>query len=89
MPTLVNYRANLFALKEAGCTHVVVSTACGSLREKYAPGDIVVIDQFIDRTVHRKSTFWDGEPDHVPGVLHSEMAEPFDRCSAMQRGAMR
>ncbi|KAK1175792.1 S-methyl-5'-thioadenosine phosphorylase isoform X3, partial [Acipenser oxyrinchus oxyrinchus] len=48
MPTNVNYRANIWALKEAGCTHLVVTTACGSLREKIQPADIVIIDQFID-----------------------------------------
>lgn len=49
MPSRVNYQANIWALKEEGCTHVVVTTACGSLREEIQPGDIVVIDQFIDR----------------------------------------
>mmetsp|Transcript_36596 Transcript_36596/g.95832 ORF Transcript_36596/g.95832 Transcript_36596/m.95832 type:complete len:290 (-) Transcript_36596:111-980(-) len=78
MPTNVNYRANLFAMKELGCTHVVVSTACGSLREQYKPGHIIVIDQFIDRTTKRPSTFFDGEPGHVAGVLHTEMCHPFD-----------
>eukprot|EP00035_Acanthoeca_spectabilis_P000075 m.70703 g.70703 ORF g.70703 m.70703 type:complete len:291 (-) comp10029_c0_seq2:92-964(-) len=78
MPTNVNYRANLFAMKELGCTHVVVSTACGSLREQYEPGHIIVIDQFIDRTTRRTSTFYDGLPDHAPGVLHTEMCHPFD-----------
>ena len=48
-PTAVNYRANIEALRAEGCTHVLVSTACGSLQENYHPGDIVVIDQFIDR----------------------------------------
>lgn len=49
MPTNVNYRANLWALKARGCTHVLVSTACGSLREEIHPGDFVILDQFIDR----------------------------------------
>ena len=71
MPTNVNYRANLFALKELGCTHVVVSTACGSLREENQPGDIIVIDQFIDRTTKRASTFYDGDEGHPIGVSHT------------------
>eukprot|EP00040_Diaphanoeca_grandis_P026815 m.150718 g.150718 ORF g.150718 m.150718 type:complete len:289 (-) comp30741_c0_seq4:179-1045(-) len=79
MPTNVNYRANLFAMKEAGCTHVIVSTACGSLQEKYKPGDIVVIDQYIDRTTKRAQTFLDGEPNHPVGVLHNEQAHPFNK----------
>lgn len=48
-PTNVNYRANLYALKQEGCTHVIVTTACGSLAEEVKPGDIVVLDSFIDR----------------------------------------
>ena len=49
MPSNINFRANVWALKEAGCTHMLVSSACGSLREDYAPGDLVLFDQFIDR----------------------------------------
>lgn len=49
MPTNVNFRANIWAMKELGCTHLLVTTACGSLQEGMHPGDIVVIDQFIDR----------------------------------------
>ena len=52
MPTNVNYRANLWALHSVGCTHIIVSTACGSLQEKIKPGDFVIIDQFIDRFVY-------------------------------------
>lgn len=51
MPSNVNYQANIWALKEEGCTHLLVTTACGSLREEIQPGDIVLIDQFIDRCV--------------------------------------
>ncbi len=49
MPSNVNYQANIWALREEGCTHLLVTTACGSLREEIQPGDIVIIDQFIDR----------------------------------------
>ena len=49
MPTNVNNQANIWALKEEGCTHLLVTTACGSLREEIQPGDIVLLDQFIDR----------------------------------------
>lgn len=49
MPTNINYRANIWALKQEGCTHVIVSTACGSLQQEIAPGDLVLLDQFIDR----------------------------------------
>lgn len=73
-PTWVNYRANIWALKEQGCTHIIVTTACGSLREHIAPGDLVFIDQFIDRTTQRISTFYDKDKDKV---CHIPMAEPF------------
>ncbi|XP_076048616.1 methylthioadenosine phosphorylase [Oratosquilla oratoria] len=77
MPTNVNYRANMWALQEVGCTHVIVSTACGSLKEEIKPGDFVVIDQFIDRTTKRHQTFYDGEVGHPKGVLHIPMEKPF------------
>jgi len=72
MPTNVPNQANIHALKEQGCTHIIVTTACGSLREEIKPLDFVFIDQFIDRTTKRKSTFY--EKDHV---AHIPMAEPF------------
>ncbi len=59
-PTEVNYRANVAALKMAGATHVVSVSAVGSLREEIAPGDLVVVDQFIDLTRRRVSTFFEG-----------------------------
>merc|ERR1719272_1859254 len=52
-PTEVNNRANIYALKQEGCTHIIAGTACGSLKEEIAPGDLVFIDQFIDRTNSR------------------------------------
>ncbi|KAL7889612.1 hypothetical protein AOLI_G00018700 [Acnodon oligacanthus] len=79
MPSNVNYRANIWALKQQGCTHVIVTTACGSLREDIQPGDIVLLDQFIDRTTKREQTFYDGSPSSLQGVCHIPMAEPF--CS--------
>lgn len=48
-PTEVNYRANVWALQHVGCTHLIVSTACGSLQEHIRPGDLVLLDSFIDR----------------------------------------
>ena len=66
-PTNVNYRANIWALKEQGCSHVLATTACGSLNEEIAPGDFVFPDQFIDRTSKRPTTYYDGsEVQHVP-----------------------
>lgn len=45
----VNYRANIWALKQLGCTHILATTATGSLVEEYKPGDLVILDDFIDR----------------------------------------
>lgn len=70
-PTGVNYRANIYALKKEGCTHILATTAVGSLREKIKPGDLVFVDQFIDFTKHRPLTF------HEERVIHTPMAEPF------------
>lgn len=75
-PSQVNNRANLWAIKELGCTHIIVTTACGSLREEIDRGHMVVPDQFIDFTRFRKVTFFDsfkkGQLNHTP------MADPFD-----------
>ncbi|MDH3605124.1 MAG: S-methyl-5'-thioadenosine phosphorylase [Candidatus Tectomicrobia bacterium] len=70
-PSGINYRANIFALKEVGCTHILATTAVGSLRNKIRPGDLVFIDQFIDHTKHRPLTF------HEEQVVHTPMATPF------------
>jgi 5'-methylthioadenosine phosphorylase len=65
-PHQVNYRANIDALKQMGVTDIISISACGSFREEYAPGDFVLVDQFIDRTVGRTSTFFeDGCVAHV------------------------
>ena len=75
-PTAVNNRANIYALKEAGCTRILATTACGSLREEIGRGDIVIPDQLIDFTRHRIITF---HHTFEPGNLkHQQMAEPFD-----------
>jgi len=75
-PSNVNNRANIFALKEIGCTHIISSTACGSLREEIKRGDIVIPDQFIDFTRHRNTTFFD---EFEPGKMkHTSMADPFN-----------
>lgn len=77
MPTNVNYRANLWALREMGCTLVIATTACGSLRDDISPGHIVLLDQFVDRTTKRPSTFYDGSSDACKGVCHIPAAAPF------------
>src|SRR5262245_47871595 len=66
-PSTINYRANICALKLLGATHVLSVSAVGSMREHIAPGDLVVVDQFIDLTKRRASTFFDeGIVAHVP-----------------------
>jgi len=74
-PTQVNNRANIHALKEMGATHILATTACGSLRRKIDRGHFVVIDQFIDFTRFRKNTFFDSFEEDAG---HTPMAEPFD-----------
>jgi 5'-methylthioadenosine phosphorylase len=76
-PTQINYRANIAALKAAGCTHILASTAAGSLREEIRRGDLVVIDQFIDFTKQRKMSFHEIFEPHNP--VHCPMAEPYDK----------
>ncbi len=75
-PTGVNFRANIAALKQQGCTHILATTACGSLREEIKPWHLVFPDQFIDFTKHRALTF------HDEKVIHTPMAEPF--CSILR-----
>lgn len=76
-PTHVNNRANIHALKELGCDHVIATTACGSLREKIERGHIVIPDQFLDFTRFRKNTFYEvfepGNPAHMA------IADPFSK----------
>lgn len=76
-PTQVNFRANIYALKKAGCTHILATTAVGSLREKIGRGHLVIVDQFIDFTRHRPISFHEEFKPHKP--VHAPMAEPFDK----------
>ena len=71
-PSKVNFRANIWALKKYGCTHIIASTAVGSLREEIAPGHLVFPNQFIDHTRKREVTFFDESE-----VVHTSMADPF------------
>ena len=70
-PTDVPYRANIDALKRLGCTDIISVSACGSLREDYAPGDFVIVDQFIDRTFAREKSFFG-----TGCVAHVSVAQP-------------
>jgi len=76
-PTHVNNRANIQALKDSGCTHIIATTAVGSLREEIGRGDLVILDQFIDFTRHRHISFYEKFEPHKP--IHTSMAEPFSK----------
>jgi len=72
MPTEVNYRANIYALKSIGIQRIVSVSACGSLRDDFAPGDIVIPDQLFDFTKDRPRSFFGNGL-----VVHIGTAEPF------------
>jgi 5'-methylthioadenosine phosphorylase len=77
-PTDVNSRANIFALKKLGVQRVLAPSTVGSLREEFKPGDVVFIDQFIDRTTRREQSFYAGRQ-----VCHISVAEPM--CSELRQ----
>ncbi len=86
-PSDVPYRANIDALKRLGCTDVIAVSAVGSLREDYRPGDFVVVDQYIDRTVARpKSFFGAGCVAHV-GFSHPTCPRLSAHCAEAARRA--
>jgi 5'-methylthioadenosine phosphorylase len=80
-PSQVPYRANVYALKSLGVTHVLASGAVGSLREEVAPRHLVIPDQVIDRTFRRPSTFFDDLAVHV------ELAAPF--CGSLRNALVK
>jgi 5'-methylthioadenosine phosphorylase len=93
-PSSINYRANIDALKRAGCTDVISVSACGSFREELAPGHFVLADQFIDRTHAReKSFFGRGFVAHVslahpvcPGLLDALLKAATEEGIPCKRG---
>jgi 5'-methylthioadenosine phosphorylase len=70
-PTTINYRANIDGLKRLGVTDVISVSACGSFRDEMAPGDFVIVDQFIDRTIAREKSFFG-----TGCVAHVSVAHP-------------
>jgi 5'-methylthioadenosine phosphorylase len=76
-PTAIPFRANIFGLKQLGCTHIIASGACGSLRQEFKPRDLVIPDQIIDKTSTRAATFFE------KAAVHVEFAEPF--CPVLRR----
>jgi 5'-methylthioadenosine phosphorylase len=77
-PHRINYRANVWAMKEVGVDRIVAPAACGSLKVELEPGTFVICDQFYDRTNGRESTFYDG-----PQTTHVSSADPF--CADLTR----
>ncbi|MBN2072349.1 MAG: S-methyl-5'-thioadenosine phosphorylase [Actinobacteria bacterium] len=77
-PHMINYRANIYAMKQLGVKYIFGPCASGSLQPGIKPGDLVICDQFVDRTWGRKDTFYDG-----PKTVHISMAEPY--CPVLRK----
>jgi 5'-methylthioadenosine phosphorylase len=80
-PHVINYRANVWAMKSLGVTRIIGPNACGSLQPGVKPGDFVICDQFVDRTWGRRDTFYDG-----PTTTHVSSADPY--CPVMRQTAV-
>lgn len=80
-PHKINYRANVWAMKEIGVSRIIGPNACGSLQQDVQPGDFVICDQFVDRTWGRPDTFYDG-----PITTHVSSADPY--CDTMREVAV-
>lgn len=84
-PSGINYRANIAALKLLGVTHVVAVSAVGSLRERYVPGDFLLVDQYIDRSYAREKSFFSaGLVGHVP-LSHPVCGDLAAHCAIAAR----
>ncbi|MDH7598343.1 MAG: MTAP family purine nucleoside phosphorylase [Sedimentisphaerales bacterium] len=81
-PSQVPYAANIFALKKIGVRAIIATGAVGSLRGNIRPGDVVLVDQFIDKTFRRLGTFFDAY-----GAVHCEMAQPV--CNRLHKLAIK
>lgn len=79
-PHRVNYRANMWALRKAGVRRVIATAASGSLNPAMKPGELVLVDQFLDFTKDRPTTFFDGEGGRV---VHLDMTDPY--CPDVRR----
>lgn len=80
-PHAINYRANLWAMKELGVSRIIGPCASGSLQPEIRPGDFVILDQLVDRTNSRRDTFYDG-----PMTTHVSSADPY--CETMRQAAV-
>ena len=80
-PHRINYRANIWAMKEVGVDRIIGPSACGSLKPELEPGTFVICDQFVDRTTGRIDTFYDG-----PVTTHVSAADPY--CPILREHAI-
>lgn len=78
-PHMINYRANIWGLKKLGVSRIISVNAVGGIKRGLKPGDIVMLDQIIDATKNRKSTFYDGKT----GVIHIDFTRPY--CPEIHR----
>ncbi len=82
-PHMINYRANIYGFKKLGVERIISISAVGGIRKGLKPGDIVILDQVIDMTKNRKSTFYDGNE----GVVHIDFTEPY--CPEMRHAILK
>jgi 5'-methylthioadenosine phosphorylase len=80
-PSKINNRANVYALKKLGCTHILATAACGSLRSRLGRGQVVLPDQFIDFTRHRAVSYYETFEPGIENAMHTPMADPFDKAT--------
>ncbi len=82
-PHMINYRANIWGFKKLGVSRIISISAVGGIKKGLKPGDIVILDQVLDMTKNRKSTFYDGKD----GVAHIDFTEPFcaELAQALQK----
>jgi len=81
-PHMINYRANIYGFKRLGVERIISISAVGGIKRGLRPGDIVLLDQIIDMTRTRRSTFYDGKE----GVVHIDFTEPY--CPEMRRAIL-
>ncbi|MFH0703137.1 MAG: S-methyl-5'-thioadenosine phosphorylase [bacterium] len=82
LPHLINYRANIWAMKSLGITRIISPCAAGSLQKHIKPGEFVICDQFVNKTWNRKDTFYEG-----PIATHVSPADPY--CSELRSIAIK
>jgi 5'-methylthioadenosine phosphorylase len=85
LPSEINYRANVWGFRSLGCHYLISASACGSMKKRYRPTDIVLPDQFLDLTKHRASTFFGGGCAAHVSLSHPVSAHLLDALEAAAR----